>query len=125
MFGNVNLGPHAEKIRLMLVAEDPGKPDKYRFAVIKLEAAEIADTVIHAPDRIKIGNLNAYFFLAYGYEWLFLISNHSGNVPKDFPFVGMHPELVMLIRVSDEKGFIQEMRRRMGSDLIDKSKRAT
>jgi hypothetical protein len=125
MFGDVNLGPHAEKIRSMLVAEDPEDPDKYRFAVVKIEGAKIADTVIQAPDRIRIGNLNAYFFLAYGYEWLFLISNHSGNVPKDFPFVGMHPELVMLIRASDEKGFIQEMRRRMGAELIEKSKRAT
>ena len=51
--------------------------------------------------------------------------NHSGNVPKDFPFVGTHPELVMLIRVSDEKGFINEIRRRMGPELIEKSKRAT
>jgi hypothetical protein len=125
MFGDVNLGPHAEIIRLMLVAEDPGEPSKYRIAVVKIDGAEIADTVIHAPNKLRIGGLNAYFFLAFGYEWLFLISNHIGNVPKGFPFVGSHPELVMLIRASDEKGFIQEMRRRMSGELLNKAKRAT
>jgi|GEM_PF-3208024 len=109
----------------MLVAEDPGKPSKCRFAAVKIEGAKSADTVIHAPDRIVIGGLNAYFFLAYGFEWLFLISNHSGDVPKDFPFVGIHPELVMLIRASDERGFIREMRRRMSGELLEKAKGAT
>jgi len=125
MFGDVNLGPHAERIRSMVLAEDPGQPSKYRVAVVKIDGAKSADTVIHAPDRTMIGGLNAYFFLAYGYEWLFLISNHSGDVPKDFPFIGMHPELVMLIRASDEKGFIREMRRRMSGELLEKAKGAT
>ena len=125
MFGDVNLGPHAERIRSMLVVEEPGKPSKYRVAVVKIEGAKSADTVIEAPDRIRIGNLNAYFFLAYGYEWLFLISSHSGNVPKDFPFIGTKPELVMLIRLTDEKEFIGELKQRMGEELLKKVKRAT
>jgi hypothetical protein len=126
MFGGVNLGPHAEKIRTMLLTENAGSPTTYRFALIKIEGATVADTVIHAPARISITGLNAYLFLAYGYEWLFLVSNHRGNgVPKDFPFVGTHRELVMLIRTSSDKGFVQEMRRRMSGELLAKAQRAT
>jgi hypothetical protein len=125
MFGSVNLGPHAERIRKMLSAEDPGPPTTYRLAVIKIDGATIADTVIHAPARMSIAGLNGYLFLAYGYEWLFLVSNHRGNVPDDFPFVGTHRELVMLIRASTDKSFIHEMRQRMSGELLAKAKRAT
>jgi len=125
MFADVKLGPHAEKIRQMLAAEDAGSPAAYRLAVIKIEGATIAGTVIHAPARITIGGLNAYSFLAFGFDWLFLVSNHRGDVPENFPFVGAHQELVMLVRPSSDKRFIREMRQRMSGDLFAKAKGAT
>jgi hypothetical protein len=53
MFDDVNLGPHAERIRLMLVAEDPGAPSKYRIGIVRIDGVKIADTVIHAPGSLK------------------------------------------------------------------------
>jgi len=125
MFGEVNLGSHAEAIRKMLYSADPGEPNQYCFTLIKIEGAESANTVIHAPAKTRFRGHNAYLFMAYGYDWLFVISSHSSSLPKDYPFVGMKPELVILIKTMSEKGFIQEMRRRMGSELIEKSKRTT
>jgi hypothetical protein len=125
MFGGVNLGPHAEKIRAMLVTEKPGEPSKYCFTLIKIEGVKIADTIIHAPERVRFRKHIAYFFLAYGYEWIFIISSHSNELPEEYPFVGMKPELVILIQKQEEKSFIHEVRRRMGDKLIEKTKRAT
>ena len=63
--------------------------------------------------------------MAYGFDWLFVTSSHSSSLPKDYPFVGMKLELVILTKTMSEREFIQEMRRRMGAKLIEKSKRAT
>jgi hypothetical protein len=125
MFGEVNLSSHAEKIRKMLLSEDPGEPSQYCFTLIKIAGVESANTIIHAPGRTRFRGHNAYLFMAYGYDWLFVISSHSSSLPKDYPFVGMKPELVILTQTMSEEGFIQEMRRRMSSELIEKSKRAT
>jgi hypothetical protein len=124
MFSEVNLGPHTEQIRKMLHDADPGKPSQYCFTLIKLEGVESANTVIHAPAKTRFKDHNAYIFMAYGFDWLFVISSHSSSLPKDYPFVGMKSELVILTQTMSEKGFIQEMRRRMGPELIEKSKRA-
>ncbi len=123
MFGAVKLGAHAEKIRAMLAAEDPGEPSTYCFAVLKIEGSKSANTVIQAPAKIRFREHNAYVFLAYGYEWLFIVSGHSNMLPADYPFVGMKPELVILIQNRGEAGFIREVRRRLGPELIEKAKR--
>jgi hypothetical protein len=107
MFGEVSLGPHAERIRKMLHSADPGEPSRYCFTLIKIEGAESANTVIQAPARTRFRGHNAYIFMAYGFEWLFITSSHSSSLPKDYPFVGMKPELVILTKMMGEKQFIQ------------------
>ncbi|HEX5707724.1 MAG TPA: hypothetical protein VFX96_10545, partial [Pyrinomonadaceae bacterium] len=111
--------------RKMLHDGDPGKPSWYCFTLIKLEGVESANTVIHAPAKTRFRDHNAYIFMAYGFDWLFVISSHSSSLPEDYPFVGMKSDLVILIQTMSEKGFIQEVRRRMGPELIEKSKRTT
>jgi hypothetical protein len=125
MFNEVNLGPHAENIRQMIHRADPGAPSKYCFALIKLDGAEIAETVILPPAITRFRDHNAYMFMAYGFDWLFVVSRHSSTLPKDYPFVGMKADLVILTKMMNEKQFIREVRRRMGSELLKKSKRAT
>jgi hypothetical protein len=113
MFGAVKLGGHAEKIRNMLVIEDLKEPVDYCFFLIKIGGDERANTVILAPVQTRFQDHIAYSFLAYGFEWLFIVSNHCHKLPKDYPFVGMKQELVILIDEWSEQKFVQEMRRRM------------
>jgi hypothetical protein len=120
-FSAVKLGSHAEKIRKLLVTENPGKPSEYCFAVIKIVGSKRADTVIHSPEKIRFQEHNGYFLPAYGYEWIFVTSSHSERLPKDYPFVGMKPDLEILLYPQSDKEFLNEMRRRMGKRLIDKA----
>ncbi len=124
MFSAVNLGIHAERIRVMLASENPGKPSDYCFIVVKIEADEHANTVIIAPGKSRFQGHVAYILMAYGFEWIFVISSHADKLPNDYPFVGMKPELVLLIEAWSEQRFLQEMRKRMHT-LIEKDKRAT
>ena len=124
MFSAVKLGLHAEKIRAMLAAENPGKPSDYCFTLIKIEGSEHTDRIIIAPGLTRFQDHNAYIFMAYGFEWVFIISSHSGRLSEDYPFVGMKHDLLILIQEWSRQEFLHEMRQRM-SKLIEKDKRAT
>ena len=121
MFGAVKLGPHAETIRAMLASENPGKPSDYCFALIKIEGSGHTDRIIIAPGMTRFQGHNAYIFMAYGFEWVFIISSHSNRLSEDLPFVGMKQDLIVLIQEWNRQEFLQEMRRRM-SKLIEKDK---
>jgi hypothetical protein len=124
MFRAVKLGLHAERIRRMLAAEDAGNPLDYPFALIKIESTEHTDRIIIAPGLSRFQGHNAYIFMAYGFEWIFIVSGHSNSLPRNYPFVGLKAELVILVEYWSKQEFLQKMRKRM-SKLIEKDERAT
>lgn len=124
MFRAVRLGPHAETIRSMLAAEDAGDPLDYPFSLIKIESTEPTDGIIIAPGWHRLEGHITYIFMAYGYEWIFVVSRHSHKLPRDYPFVGLKKELIILVETLTKQAFLQRMRKRM-SKLLEKDKRAT
>ena len=124
MFRAVKLGSHAERIREMLAAEDAGNPLDYPFALIKIESTENTDRIIIAPGWSRFQRHNAYIFMAYGFEWIFIVSGHSDSLPPNYPFVGLKAELVILVENWSKEEFLHKMRKRM-SKLIEKDERAT
>jgi len=112
-FSGVNLGPHAEKIRKMILLENPGKPKEYCFSLLKIDGATSAKRIMHAPTKVKVDGQNAYVFLAYGFEWIYVISSHSGNLPDDYPLIGITPELVILIDHIPQGRFMQNIKANM------------
>ena len=119
MFSAVKLGLHAEKIRKMLAAKDPGKPLDYCFFLVKIGGPKRANTVIIAPGQARFQDHIVYAFMAYGFEWFFIVSSHSHKLPEDYPFVGTKQELVILIDEWGDQKFLREMKQRM-TKLIDK-----
>jgi hypothetical protein len=124
MFRAVKLGSHAEKIRALLAAENPGDSSEYPFALIQIQSTERSDGIIIAPGRSRFQGHNAYILMAFGFEWIFIVSGHSNKLPRDYPFVGMKAELIILVQEWSKQEFLHEMRKRM-SKLIEKDKRAT
>lgn len=124
MFRAVKLGLHAERIRRMLAAEDAGDPLHYPFMLLKIESTEPTDGIIIAPGLSRFQGHNAYIFMAYGFEWIFIVSRHSRNLPREYPFVGLKAELVILVENWGKQEFLHKMRKRM-SKLIEKDERAT
>ena len=124
MFGAVRLGLHAERIRSMLAAEDAGDPLEYPFALIKIESTEDTEGIIISPGLARLQGHNTYIFMAYGFEWIFVVSRHSHSLPRDYPFVGLKKELIIFVEKLSEQKFRKRMQKRM-SHLIEKDKRAT
>ncbi len=112
-FKDVNLRLHAEKIRQMLVNEDPGDFTQYCFFLIKIEGAKSAATVITAPAATRFRDHNAYSFMAYGYQWMFVVSSHSDKLLRDLPFADAKHKLEILVKSYTESSFINKMRQQM------------
>lgn len=109
-FLSVKLGSHAKKIRRMLLEEDPGKPNQYGIALVKIAGVAMADTVLVPPGKTRFGGLPAYFATALGYKWIFIMSNPFQIKPAHYPVAGLQPSLVIPVLHQNEQQFIQEMR---------------
>lgn len=84
-FEGVSLGPHQEKIRKVLLNENPGPSNQYRiFAglIVDDDCRELWDHVVLAPLRIRILDLWAYRLVLGGVSWTVVISGF-GSLPID------------------------------------------
>lgn len=81
IFGDVNLGPHEEKIRQMLLSEIPGKDYEYgcmQFAII-MDNNKIADGLIMPPALFRVDGFRLCRFMFGGLIWVYVISSHNNG----------------------------------------------
>ncbi len=75
MWRNVQLGPHEEKIRSMILCEEPGQPYEYGFyCVVPLFDGKMIDDWILEPDLVKDKNGRFYRVVMGGFLFLFYVS---------------------------------------------------
>lgn len=83
----INLGPHGERIRKMLLEANPGEIHKYGSILMLPPASlkKIMRELIYPPEYLpqKIDGHAAYRAAFGGLFWLFIISNHSARIPYD------------------------------------------
>lgn len=82
-FTNVSLGPHEEKIRRMLIAGDPGAPERYPCIISSYRKRNLPKEVIGGPRRIKLDGTIGYAFLISGFLFMYKISEKE----KDTAFL--------------------------------------
>ena len=72
----VRLGPQEEKLRTMLLDEDPGTPNQYACAITKVPASlgPLAKAVVPFATA-KYGGHYVYEFTARGYSWMYVASD--------------------------------------------------
>lgn len=81
VFKNVNLGPHENSIREMILYEDPGDPKVYPCLMITyLNQKKIPHQLIGQPILSREGGTYTYFFLIGGVIYIYFISHH--NIPS-------------------------------------------
>ena len=82
-FKCVNLGPHEEKIRKMLLAQDPGNSSEYGCSIFKLAADALLDfrQMIFEPFSVRLGQQNFMQFCFRGYVFQFMVSKPLTNDP--------------------------------------------
>ena len=76
-FSKVALGPHAEQLREMLLAEDPGEPWEYGCLTIGIHRRGNMVPVIVQPTPLKILDAKGVRFTFGGYFWAYRIASHK------------------------------------------------
>ncbi len=80
-FNDVNLGPHENSIREMILYEDPGDPKVYPCLMVSyLNQKEIPHQIIGQFILSKKGGAYTYFILIGGILYIYFISHH--NIPS-------------------------------------------
>ncbi|MDZ7723247.1 MAG: hypothetical protein U5R06_10690 [candidate division KSB1 bacterium] len=82
-YSNISLGPHEEKIRKMLIEENPGGWLEYPcllYAILRITKKEILDDLILPPDSIKFEGHRLYRFFMGGSFWIFFVSSHTDTL---------------------------------------------
>ena len=77
MFEQISLGPHEEKLRRMILEEDPGKPEEYPFLLAPVvHQDEVQTDLILQPTWTRAEGHYAYRFVFGGLVWIYIVSSH-------------------------------------------------
>lgn len=89
MWEAVNLGPHEEKLRKMILAKDAGRPAEYGWLVVRRsDVPQPFKKGLIAPTRLRsAGGHNCYFFVFAGMGWRVWVSGHTSQLPSQLPFL--------------------------------------
>jgi len=84
MFRQLSLGPHEERIRQRLLAEDPGPDTEYPIMALGLrdpETGGFKDDLVNVPGVARIDGHHVYRALFGGVFWYCAVSRHIRNCP--------------------------------------------
>ena len=107
------LGPLAEDLRCMLLAEDPGAPRMCPFIALRYVGSQTASNTVTTPTLVKRNGERVAVFDAYGYSWIFVTSRRSHTIPSTFPLVGFTPNLQVPSLPTTDRGYRRQIRRRL------------
>lgn len=93
----VRLGPQEEKLRVMLLNEDPGTPNQYACAITKVPASlgPLSRTVV-PPGVAKYGGHHIYEFVARGHSWTYVASDRFKGFKEPDLFLSEQGDLPIL-----------------------------
>jgi hypothetical protein len=86
-FQEVNLGPHEERLRRMVLEGDPGKPMDYGCLLMRTEGPEALNHIIQLPGHLRFLEHHAYDMILFGMIWIFIVSSHSNQIQERDSFL--------------------------------------
>ncbi len=114
-FDAVRLGPHAEKIHIMLCDENPGEPEDYQFTCLALKDPKtlgFCDSLIRGFEASKLYGHRVYYVVFGGAIWAYWVSSHILNrqVPPCFQKDGT---LIIAVQDWDKNLLIKDIAKYM------------
>ena len=98
-FEKIQLGKHAEELRRLLLAGNPGSPERYGCFMFGLKHDAGAFTgVIMQPGKARLNGHTAYRFVFGGFLWVMLVSSHDLGVPLNQCTLSISGNTVFLLR---------------------------
>ena len=96
LFREVQLGPHEERIRQMLLNGDPGEQLKYPCLIMTyLHLKEYPGDIVTQPSRSRVNGGHVYKFMIGGMIYIFFISKDA--IPPALNDVAINPKGEMKI----------------------------
>jgi hypothetical protein len=84
LFRNVELGPHEDRLRDLLIRERPGTPTEYPCLIFALQyQGKAVRDLIDQPDRVRLFGEVAYRFIFGSFCWVFLVTKDAKMVPAE------------------------------------------
>jgi hypothetical protein len=111
-FYRVELGPHEERIRQMLLEETPGEPWDYGCLMLVPSAGKL-DRICLPFLPVRYQGHQVYCLLARGLIWSFFVSSHLKQFRGAEDFLSEQGELI----IRAYKDTSEEMMRKLGSKL--------
>jgi hypothetical protein len=107
--GKASLGPHAEKLRNMLLSSDPGPPTSYPFflTVVTLGGQQITDLIV-PPALAKFEAHHAWSFVVAGFLLTVFISSHAPALAPVQAFLQPNGSMVATIKEISEIPFLSD-----------------
>lgn len=79
---NITLGPHQERMRKMLLSEEPGPPYKYGCMMFFVpDHTEMLSGGIFPPEQFKLKAHHCFRCIFGGLFWVYFTSSHTHEVP--------------------------------------------
>lgn len=109
-FGDVSLGPHEEPLRLALLNDDPGLPERYGCIMCAIvHDGKIQQDLVLQPERVRFSGLSGYRFVFGGLAWIFVVSSHRSNAGIERGFLQEDGKTVVLMKKLGDFGDLIQM----------------
>lgn len=109
-FSKVDVGPHQEKLREMILNKDHGEPYEYGCLLITPRSMnKVLSQVILAPELIKVDGHRCCRFLFGNMFWLFFVSSHTRVLEHKNGFLLKNGTLPILFEDNWSVQFIQQL----------------
>lgn len=104
-FAAVDLGPHQDKLRQMLLKADPGKPWQYGCIVAALRQPGSLKNMVRFPGKLRIEGHYAYHLVVRGLLWFFVVSSHAERLSGSGSFLSEAGDLPIHVSSETAKDF--------------------
>lgn len=116
VFDKVNLGPHQEKLRQLLLKENPGEPYQYPCLIGIVRKPAPLERLLVSPESNRFYGHRCYVFLLAGAFWLYFVSSHAKQFLGKEPCLTRAGELTLLKLPGSGENAMQLLTRHMGKE---------
>jgi len=109
-FSNVNIGPHEERLRVMIERGDPGEPYEYGCLIILTPSHfNLTSKMMMLAQETRFDGHRCYMFLLAGFTWVFFVSKHTKKLPfNEKLFLSTNGVLPIIIENTASKSFFEK-----------------
>jgi hypothetical protein len=112
-FQEVNLGPHEERLRVMVRDGDPGKQMDYGCILMRTQDPEPLNHILQLPHYVRLFEHHAYDMLLFGMVWIYIVTSHSSHLHEKRLFLSEAGVLPIHVTRTKSEQFIEGLRERL------------